>query len=390
VIDRKGIAAGSSFGNAGWLTPSLVLPLAEPGLVRSSVQMMLSPRSPLYIPPALDAHLLRFLVGFTRHCTIRRWRAAATVLAQASSRMLPAYDEMQASPEAPVAASTAPAEPLLAVFSSEAERDVLVEEFARLGKIGFRQPYRVLDQSQTREAAPLLSDTARFGLALEHQRFINPATFVRAIGSAVLAGGGQILRDMVATAVSRRGPGVAVSCSNGSTVEGDTAVIATGSWLEGLAKDHGVRMIVQAGRGYSFTVYPDQAPRHPIYLQAQRVACTPLGGENDGLRIAGMMEFRRPDAPLDPRRIRAIVDAAAPMLTGIDWAARSDEWVGPRPCTADGLPLVGRTATDRVFVAGGHGMWGIALGPLTGKILAEQVTGQREDPLMAAFNPLRR
>jgi D-amino-acid dehydrogenase len=77
------------------------------------------------------------------------------------------------------------------------------------------------------------------------------------------------------------------------------------------------------------------------------------------------------------------------MLTGIDWSARTDEWVGARPCTTDGLPVVGRTASDRVFVAGGHGMWGIALGPLTGQILAEQITGQRRDPLLDAFDPLR-
>jgi D-amino-acid dehydrogenase len=390
VIERKQIAAGASFGNAGWLTPSLVLPLAQPSLLSSGVQMMLSPRSPLYIPPALDAQLLRFLVGFARHCTSRRWRVAATALAQASSQMLAAYDEMHGARETPVAASITTAEPFLAAFCTEADRDVLVEELNRLGEIGFAQPYRVLDQTQTREADPLLSDAARFGLTLEDQRFIKPAAFVRAIGSSLTAGGGEILSDKTATAVTRHGSGVAVTFSDGSTATGDTAVIATGSWLGRLARQHGVRMIVQAGRGYSFTVYPDQLPRHPIYLPAQRVACTPLGGESDGLRLAGMMEFRRPDAPLDPRRIRAIVDAAAPMLTGIDWSARSDEWVGARPCTPDGLPLVGRTATDRVFVAGGHGMWGIALGPLTGKILAEQITGEWEDPLLRAFDPLRR
>jgi D-amino-acid dehydrogenase len=303
--------------------------------------------------------------------------------------MLAAYDAMHCAREAPVSAPITPAEPFLAVFCTEADRDQLVHEFHRLAQIGFTRPYRVLDQAQTRAADPVLSDAARFGLALEDQRFINPTAFVRAIGSAVTAGGGEILSDKLATAVTRRGSGVAVTFGDGSTAEGDAAVIATGSWLGHLARDHGVRMMVQAGRGYSFTVHPEHVPRHPIYLPAQRVACTPLGSERDGLRVAGMMEFRRPDAPLDPRRIRAIVDAAAPMLTGIDWSARTDEWVGARPCTIDGLPLVGRTATDRVFVAGGHGMWGIALGPLTGKILAEQITGRREDPLLRAFDPLR-
>ena len=96
-----------------------------------------------------------------------------------------------------------------------------------------------------------------------------------------------------------------------------------------------------------------------------------------------------PDAPLDPRRIKAIVDAAAPMLRGIDWSQRTDEWVGSRPCTTDGLPLIGATRSDRVFVNGGHGMWGIALGPLSGRLLAEQIVGEPTDPLLRSFDPLR-
>ena len=131
-------------------------------------------------------------------------------------------------------------------------------------------------------------------------------------------------------------------------------VVATGDWLPRLAHRFGVRRPVQAGRGYSFSVPASRVPAGPIYLPEQRIACTPLG---EVLRIAGTMEFRRPDAPLDPRRIRAIVEAVRPFLCGVDLDHRRDEWVGSRPCTNDGLPLVGPTASPRVFAAGGHGMW---------------------------------
>jgi D-amino-acid dehydrogenase len=102
-----------------------------------------------------------------------------------------------------------------------------------------------------------------------------------------------------------------------------------------------------------------------------------------------MKEIRSPDAPLDPRRVTAIIDAATPMLRDVDWSARTDEWVGSRPCTTDGLPLVGRTRSARVYVAGGHGMWGIALGPLTGRLLAEQVASGATPELLRSFDPLR-
>ena len=167
----------------------------------------------------------------------------------------------------------------------------------------------------------------------------------------------------------------------------DAVVLATGSWLSQLARGFGVRTLVQAGRGYSFSVDVETMPHGPVYFAAQRVACTPLG---DRLRVAGMMEFRGPDAPLDARRISAIVEAARPLLRGVNLDERHDEWVGARPCTPDGLPLIGRTRSPRVFVAGGHGMWGITLGPVTGRLLAQGVATGAMPPELAPFDPLRR
>ena len=107
------------------------------------------------------------------------------------------------------------------------------------------------------------------------------------------------------------------------------------------------------------------------------------------LRLAGMMEFRPVDAPLDPRRITAMKDAVAPLLRGIDLEDRQDEWVGARPRTAHGLPLVGRSRDPRVFVAGGHGMWGMTLGPVTGKLVAAQVATGETPTALRALDPLR-
>jgi D-amino-acid dehydrogenase len=166
----------------------------------------------------------------------------------------------------------------------------------------------------------------------------------------------------------------------------DAVVVATGALLPRLARRFGVRRPVQAGRGYSFSVPARHVPIGPIYLPAQRVACTPLEGR---LRIAGTMEFRRPDDPLDHRRIRAIVEAARPFLREVDLDDRHDEWVGSRPCTVDGLPLVGPTSSPRVFAAGGHGMWGIVLGPLTGRLLAEAIVTGRVPTALAPLDPLR-
>jgi D-amino-acid dehydrogenase len=144
---------------------------------------------------------------------------------------------------------------------------------------------------------------------------------------------------------------------------------------------------VQAGRGYSFSVPVEGPPiDRPVYFPARRVACTPYQGR---LRVAGTMEFRGPDEPLQPARVRAIVRSVRGLFEGVDLDSREDEWVGSRPVTPDGLPLVGGTAAPGVYVAGGHGMWGMVLGPATGRALANLITTGRTPDEIRPFDPLR-
>ncbi|EAP97980.1 d-amino-acid dehydrogenase [Janibacter sp. HTCC2649] len=394
VLDRDGVAAGSSWGNAGWLAPALTLPLPEPAMLRTGILATLKPDSPVYVPLRANPRLAQFLAGFARHCTADHWNKAIEVFNVANAGALAAYDELtEHEGLGRVDEPTLDAEPFLAGFVSEADRSVLVEEFRHVAQTGGLTSFELLDGDDLHTLAPSLGEAVTHGVRLHRQRYLNPGRFVHALAEAVTARGGEIVSGHRVTNVSQRDERVLVEVRGGESIVADAAVLANGSWIGDLARPHGVRKVVQAGRGYSFTVHPDQVPTGPVYFPTQRVACTPLGKPDEGLRIAGMMEFRNPDDALDPRRVKAIVDAATPMFTGIDWSQREDEWVGSRPCTTDGLPLVGASRSDRVFVAGGHGMWGVALGPLTGKLLAAQMTGTAtsgDRDLLTAFDPLRK
>lgn len=389
VVDRTGVAAGSSWGNAGWLAPALTLPLPEPAILATGLRAVLSPSSPVYVPPRADAQLLRFLTGFARHCTPGQWRSAMRVFARANDLALGAYDELAGSATGAVTEPTKPSQPFLAAFSSPNDRKAMVTEFEDVRDVGGQVEFDLLDRSEMMSIEPALGPGVDCGLNLHHQRFINPPHYLGSLADAVVARGGQVIDGAHIDAVEQSGDEVIVRRADGNHMRADAAVIANGTWLTDLARTHGVRKLVQAGRGYSFTVFPDRVPQGPVYLPSQRVACTPLASHDDGFRVTGMMEFRQPGDPLDQRRISAIVNAAAPMFSGIDWSNRTDEWVGSRPCTTDGLPLVGPSATENVWIAGGHGMWGVALGPLTGKLLAARMIRGEIDPLLEAFDPLR-
>jgi D-amino-acid dehydrogenase len=381
VFERRHVAAGSSWGNAGWLAPALTTPLPEPAVLRYGLRAVVDPASPVYLPPRADPDLWRFLLGFARRCTTRRWRRAMAAYVAVNDGALDAYDELSAGG---VTAPTREADPFLVCFRGVAERRHLLEELDAVLSAGQKVDFELLDGAEARLLDPALTEHVGAAVRLHGQRYIDPPAYLGSLGDAVRSRGAPILEEHPVRDVCDLGDRVVVRSDHGEH-RFDAVVLATGAWFDELARRFGVRP-VQAGRGYSFSVPVAEMPTGPVYLPEQRVACTPLG---DRLRVAGMMEFRRPDEPLDPRRVRAVVDAVRPFLRGLRLRDRHDEWVGSRPCTPDGLPLVGRTTSPRVFAAGGHGMWGIALGPLTGRLLAEAIVTGRTPPALAPFDPLR-
>ena len=383
VLERDHVAAGASWGNAGWLTPGIATPLPEPAVLRYGVRALLSPSSPVYVPPSANRDLVRFMAGFARNSTMPRWNRAMQALIGVNQRSLAAFDLLA---EGGVEARTEEAKSFMAAYRTETERQTLLEEIAHIAAAGQTLEYDVLTGDDAREVEPALSAQIGAAIRLHDQRYINPGEYVASLADSVRTRGGVIREGLGVTGVRPTAGRVEVTTTDGAAATYDRVVLATGAWLGALARPFGVRLVVQAGRGYSFSVPVEHMPSGPVYFPQQRVACTPLG---DRLRVAGMMEFRRPEAPLDRRRVEAIVEAARPLLRGADLDDRRDEWVGSRPVTRDGLPIIGQTAAPGVYAAGGHGMWGITRGPVTGRLLAEAIVEDRTPPEIAPFNPLR-
>ncbi|MUL82726.1 FAD-dependent oxidoreductase [Mycobacterium sp. CBMA247] len=377
VFDRDDVAAGSSWGNAGWLTPSIATPLPEPAVLKYGIGALLSHSSPVYVPPTANPNLLRFLAQFARNSTAKRWQKAMKALIPLNNGALAAFEEM----ELDLAEKSSPAAPFIAAYRSFADREVLLDEIKQIKAAGQSVNFELLDGVEARKQEPALSAEINAAIKILDERFLNPAAFVHSVADAVQSRGGTIVRDTDVDRIDDSAGGVRIA---GSSF--DAVVVATGARLNKLARPFGVKRLVQAGRGYSFTVKVDHLPVGPVYFPAQRVACTPVG---DRLRVAGMMEFRDVDAALDPRRIQVLRDAASGLLAGAHLDEREDEWVGARPCTADGLPLIGQSTSPRVFIAGGHGMWGITLGPVTGKLLARQIVTGQTSTALRAVDPLR-
>lgn len=379
MLDRTGVAAGSSWGNAGWLTPGMAMPIADPSLWAMAPKALLDPDAPIHVPFRVDPALWTFLARFMGHGTQRAWDRTMAALTPIDRLALDAFDELR---DGGVQATTH-AGPFVVAFERADQAPALIHELEHVARHGQTVPVSEVTDRST--VAPYLSEKITTVYRLDGQRYLEPGPFLQSLAKAFVDAGGT-LRSGATVAEVTADSGPRVRLTDGEVLSADTVVLAAGAWLSPLARRFGVRTPVMAGRGYSFSVATEHPVTTPVYFPARRVACTPYEGR---LRVAGTMEFRRPDEPLHRRRIDAIVRSVTGLIDGVDLQDRQDEWVGSRPLTPDGLPLIGKTAAPGIFVAGGHGMWGVVLGPATGRLIAEQiVTGDVPDEL-APFDPLR-
>lgn len=382
VVERDQVAAGSSWGNAGWLSPGLAIPLNEPGVVRYGLRSLLDPRAPLYIPASIDPELWRFLALFAAHCRWGAWERAVQSNLVLNQECLDAFDALT---EGGVAAKATSA-PITALFRSERSAAGLLSELRRISEIGLPLDFTALSGDSVRQHVNQASDGIRAGIRISGQRYVNPGQFTEALADSVRERGGQVITDFDVSGLDQGSQSLTVRSKDGKAESADSIVVATGAWLGRQSRAWGIRVPLCAGRGYSFTVPSNTPVSGPVYLPEVRVACTPYG---EGLRVAGTMEFRSADAPLDRARVETIAASAQPYLSDLAWPQRSDEWVGPRPVTTDGLPLVGRTAVPGLHVAGGHGMWGFSHGPATARYLARAVATGETPEALRAFDPTR-
>lgn len=377
VVDRGPVGGGASWGNAGWVVPGLVTPLAEPGAWKHGVEALLRKDAPLYVPPRFDPALWHFLVRFSRNMTAERWRRTMEHLQPLTARALDAFDELHAAGAAPAVVDA----PYSVGFRSTGDAVQYRSHLQKLRCMG--QPVSYEHGRPPLQFSAKVTDSFR----LMGQSFIDPGAYVLDLTASVKQRGGRIFENWPIHCVTDTGHGVRVASLNGGTEEADAVVLATGASLPRLAREWGLRTPLQPGRGYSFTVDCEVPLDGPLYLPAERVVATPYAG---AVRIAGTMDFAGVDDPLDSTRLESVVAAAKPMLHGVDWSTRRDSWVGPRPVTADGLPVLGRLRSPRIFANGGHGMWGIVLGPVSGRLLAGLIAKGHSPLNLSPYSPLRR
>jgi D-amino-acid dehydrogenase len=231
----------------------------------------------------------------------------------------------------------------------------------------------LLNRAETLARVPSLKPDLAGGLLFPDDAHLDPAAFVRGLAVEIERLGAQVLaRTEVVGIETSAGRVRGFITKTGQRIEATQFVLAAGAWSPQVARDLRLRLPVQAGKGYSVTTQrPTLCPDVPISLAEARVAITPL---RHRLRLAGTMELSGLNYAPNARRVRAIIRAAQQHLNGLEAVSTEQDevWSGLRPCTPDGLPIIGRaTALPNLIVATGHAMMGLSLGPITGQLVAQ-------------------
>jgi D-amino-acid dehydrogenase len=383
LLERGGPGGGASRGNAGAICPSMVEPLPAPGMIRHALANLLRPDAALHVRPSALPGMARWLVRFALAARAAPYERGLSGIAQLGRGAVDAYDELAAAG----IGTHARRDGYLYVFGSVEEAREDRAHVARLSALGLcATPEPLMDGDGARELEPLLSQAVRAAFVVPRERWIDPSRLVDELVEAIRSAGVEVIERVRATDVREIGGGVSVATDRG-TFDGALAVVASGVWTKELSARAGLPLPLRPGKGYSFAIRPASIPGHLLYLDDAHVIATPMG---DRLRIAGTMEFDGTTDRFNPRRIEAIVRALRPYVLDVDWTARTDEWVGPRPMTPDGLPIVGPLpGSSRIVVAAGHNMLGVTLGPVTGRTVARLVTSGDAGIDLAPFSPRR-
>lgn len=373
-------------GSAGYVSPSHVIPLAAPGMVALGLKWMLSSRSPFYIKPRLDAELFRWGWHFMRSCNARNVSRGAPVLADLCLRSRELFCEF---------ADATQNEFQLAkhgVMNVCKTQQMLDHEAHGLAKLANENGVeaRVLDARETAAIEPGTKLDVIGAVYFPGDAHLTPRRFTATLTRLLREAGVEFRFNTPVTGWRLAGECIAAAVTPTGEVAADEFVLAGGSWSPSMLAGLGVRLPMQAGKGYSLTLErPRLKLRTSIICTEARIAVTPMG---DTLRFGGTMEISGLDSPLRLERVQQIKEAAPkyfPEMQPGDFDGVRP-WSGLRPVSPDGLPYVGRFARrQNLLAACGHAMLGVTLGPITGQLIAEVVGGRKPCVALDTLHPDR-
>ena len=385
IIDQSNMDGGASYVNAGYLSPSHIVPLSAPGVMKKGLKWMLNSASPLYIKPRLDSDFLKWTLAFNKSCNASHVNKAIPAIKDISLMSQDLYDDIKRDES-----FTFHYEKKGLLMLCQTEK--MLEEEVETARLAKREGLDAEEISvkELEALEPNINLNVKGATFYKCDSHTTPHEFMDEMKAYLKAVGvtfysNEKVEDL--EVVNRK---IVSIKTNNQTFKADEFVLAAGSWSHILSKKLGLKLLLQAGKGYRINTNQDTGIQIPSILAEAKVAVTPMNGFT---RFAGTMEIAGINHNINRVRVEAIANAATRYYPEIKLTSEEKENAacGLRPVSPDGLPYIGKSSKcNNLTIAAGHAMMGWSMGTGTGKLVSEIISDKKTSLDMTMYLPDRK
>lgn len=385
VIDKGDITSGASFVNAGYITPSHIIPLASPGMIAQGISMMFNSASPFYMKPRLDIDFLKWSWYFHKSSTKAKVERAIPVIKEVNLLSRNLFYEIKESGH--LGDFQLERKGLLMLYKTD--KAYLHEKSVADRASGLGLEVSELNKEQLLQLEPNVLIDAEGAIHYECDRHTTPTEIMPKMLKYLKSNGVTIHTGEEVRNIEQHAGVIKKVVTTTNTYKADEVVLAAGSWSGELAKKLKLTLPLQGGKGYCINVKRETGITTPAILMEAKMAVTPMRGFT---RFAGTMEFSGNNNVVRNERVMAIANGARSFYPELEISSEEIKCAktGLRPVSPDGLPYIGRSNNFKnLTIATGHAMMGWSLAPATGKLVSELIDDKKTSMNCSAFSPNR-
>jgi len=385
IVDQSNMDGGASYVNAGYLSPSHIIPLSAPGVMKKGIKWMFNSASPLYIKPRLDLDFLQWTLAFNKSCNAKHVEKSIPVIKEIAVLSQELYEDIHK----------------VEGFKSHYEKrgllmlcqtDHALEEEVELAHLAQKEGLDVveLNLDELKATEPNVKLNVKGATYFKCDSHSTPNEFMEQMKNYLKQVGVQFNPNETVEDLEVSSGKIKAVKTNKQILKADEFVLAAGSWSNLLSKKLGLKLLLQAGKGYRINTTRETGISIPSILVESKVAITPMHGFT---RFAGTMEITGINHDIRKERVEAIAKAATKYYPEITLTSEEKSLAacGLRPVSADGLPYIGKSSKcDNLTIATGHAMMGWSMGSATGKFVSEIISSKKPSMNLEMFQPDRK
>jgi D-amino-acid dehydrogenase len=385
VVDKSDMNSGTSYINAGYLSPSHLIPLASPGSLKNGLKWMFDSKSPLYIKPRISISLLKWMYAFAKSSNNFHVNKSIPLIKDITILSQQLYDEIKQKPDFNFHYDK---KGLLMLCKTQKYIDLE----SKLVDIAISQGLnaKMVTKAEIKKIEPNIKIDTIGGSFFECDFHTTPHEFMTDMKKYLSARGVKIIKNTKITDLTVKNRLIKNLISFEKKIFADEFILCAGSWSSILSKKLNLNLLLQAGKGYSINILKKTNITTPAILSEAKVAVTPMNGFT---RIAGTMEIAGINKRINKLRVDSIVELSKKYYPDLIINENDINNVasGLRPVSPDGLPFIGRSSKCKnLIIATGHAMMGWGMATATGLITSEILEGKKTSLNIESYSPDRK